>query len=511
MELQKIKAFSRVLSLTSTMQFAEHQPTMPEIGQILNVNYLIEGTIQKQHDKISIIIQVISAKEDDHIWAEEFDEPWENRFLIQDRIALRVAEELKAIITSEEMDLIEKVRTTNLTANDFYQRGRKEHTSFWLDEGETGALNDAITYYKKALDLDPDYAQAYSSLAIAYVNFYLTDQDRSKQNSVTESGLFRDSILSLVNKALKLDNNLEEAYHARGIYYWIIQEYDKAVEQMEQAIAINPNYGLVYDDMAEIIFLRQGRWIDGVEAKLKAVELERGDLLPAILRGLGWFYEHAGFHKKSSELYNQFLQLTNDSILYYEYMCGPAYCDQNWEKEISYCRKIIDLDSSRFWPYSQLPFLYGNIGNYDSAHYYAEKLIAFGENKVSYGGDYEKIVGQYYLQTGRRTDAIELLNKAWQYYNLRLENKEGGKVNNLTSLAHIAYIKGEYEEVIKLLNQVDLSIAHPLWYVIFLEAPSTFPNLHADERFQKILTDVKSEWQANHDKLGKWLEENDLL
>jgi TolB-like protein/Tfp pilus assembly protein PilF len=511
MELQKIKAFDRVLSRTSTMQYGKDRPTIPEIAEKLNVNYIVAGSIQRSQQNVRIRVQVIRANNEDHIWGDEYDREWKDIFSIQDEIAFQVAHTLRMTLSQGEVDLIEEIPTTSLTAYDFYQRGRKEHTNFWLDQSKREALNNAIEYYKKALDLDPDYPRAYSSLAIAYVNFYLTDQDRSKQTSETEIGLFKDSILNLVNKALKLDNNIEEAYHARGIYYWIIQEYDKAVKEMKQAIAINPNYGLVYDDMAEIIFLRQGRWIDGIEAKLKAVELERGDLLPAILRGLGWFYEHAGFQEKSSELYNQFLQLTHDSILYYEYMAGPAYCDQNWEKEISYCKKIIELDSSRFWPYSQLPFLYGNIGNNDSAHYYAKKLIAFGENKVSYGGDYEKIVGQYYMQTGRRMDAIELLNKAWQYYNLKLENKEGSEVGNLTSLAQIAYIKGEYEEAVILLSQIDLSIAQPLWYVIYLEAQSTFPNLHSDERFQKILTNVKSEWQANHDMLGQWLKENDML
>ena len=93
MELQKIKSFDRVLSRTSTMQYEENKPAIPEIAEELDVNFLVEGSIQKHRDQVRIRVQVIRAKQEDHIWAGEYNDNWENIFTIQDQIAFEVAHE----------------------------------------------------------------------------------------------------------------------------------------------------------------------------------------------------------------------------------------------------------------------------------------------------------------------------------------------------------------------------------------------------------------------------------
>ena len=104
-ELYKIREF-RVISHTSTLQYKESNKTIPVIGQELGVNYIIEGIVERQEDHVNIHVQVIRAKNEDHIWAEEFEGEWKDIFKIQDDIAIKVADELKAVLSPDEMESI---------------------------------------------------------------------------------------------------------------------------------------------------------------------------------------------------------------------------------------------------------------------------------------------------------------------------------------------------------------------------------------------------------------------
>ncbi|MEA1887807.1 MAG: hypothetical protein U9N72_11425, partial [Bacteroidota bacterium] len=91
MQLQYIKEFDRVLSRSSTMQYKSNRPSITEIGEDLGVNYIVEGSIQRKDDDVSIRVQVLRAVEEDHIWAEEYDGKWSDIYDIQDDIAKNVA------------------------------------------------------------------------------------------------------------------------------------------------------------------------------------------------------------------------------------------------------------------------------------------------------------------------------------------------------------------------------------------------------------------------------------
>jgi TolB-like protein len=124
LELQKIKEFDRVLSRSSTMQYKDNRPTIPEMAEKLGVNYIIEGSIQRHKEDVSIRVQVIRAEHEDHVWADEYDGKWEDIFSIQDEMALKVANELKTVLSPEEIEQIDKQPTDNPEAYDLYLKGR---------------------------------------------------------------------------------------------------------------------------------------------------------------------------------------------------------------------------------------------------------------------------------------------------------------------------------------------------------------------------------------------------
>ena len=123
MELQKISEFDRVLSRSSTMQYKNIRPTIPEIAKKLGVNYIIEGSIQLQNEAVSIRVQVIRSEPEDHVWGDEYNGKWEDIFSIQDDIAKKVTSELKIVLSPLEIEQIEKKPTENIEAYNLYLKG----------------------------------------------------------------------------------------------------------------------------------------------------------------------------------------------------------------------------------------------------------------------------------------------------------------------------------------------------------------------------------------------------
>jgi TolB-like protein len=203
----------RVPGRTSVAQYRNNPKPIPEIAAAMNVAYIVEGSGQHYGNKIRLRVQLVEGETDKHIWADSYGEVIngpEDIFRIQSQIAKSIADELQAVITSEQKQLIEKVPTTSLTAYDFYQRGREEHLKYWLNNNNKDALERAEDFYYKALEYDSTFAQSY--IGLAWVFFH----KRYWETLLAEN--FLDSMLILAETALSFDNQLSEAYLVKGNY-----------------------------------------------------------------------------------------------------------------------------------------------------------------------------------------------------------------------------------------------------------------------------------------------------
>ena len=211
--LQKISDL-RVASLTSVEQYKNKtRPSLPELAKKLNVNYIVEGSGQKSGNKLVLRVQLVAADNEKRLWGESYEkeikEP-KNIYNIQSRITKSVASELKAGITHEEKKLIDKIPAINLTAYDFYQRGRNELNNYWNGESDYANSKNARKaedLFRKALEYDSTVAQAYVGLAWIYLDKYYL------------SLKLLDTVLILTGFALSYDDQLAEAYYIKGNYY----------------------------------------------------------------------------------------------------------------------------------------------------------------------------------------------------------------------------------------------------------------------------------------------------
>jgi TolB-like protein len=310
--LQKISDFSKVLSRTSTEQYRGSTKTsLPNIAKELNVNYIVEGSGQKYGNKFVLRVQLIVGNNEKHLWGKSYNQEIRETsdiISIQSEIAQSIATELKAIISPKEKELIKKVPTANLTAYDFYQRGREEHTKYWINNSNRAVLQKAEDLYLKALKYDSTFAQAYSGLARVYWDKHYWEEYFSKN--------FMDSVLILTNIALSFDNQLSEAYILRGTYYSEIGKPEQAIEEFDKAIQLNPNDWSAYYGKGDLYSYNDDllNWIDNSQ---KAASINRGPELPTLLGEIGWAYFSAGFPEKSKYYYQEELKLDGDSSIYY--------------------------------------------------------------------------------------------------------------------------------------------------------------------------------------------------
>jgi len=316
--LQTIKDL-RVISRNSVEQYrGPDKPATPEIAKALNVNYIVEGSGQKYGNTFRLRVQLLEGSKDRHLWGESYEQEIEGTkdvFRIQSQIAEAIAAELKAIITPEEKQLIEKTSTPSLTALDFYQRGRDEFIKYWLDSDNREALERAEDLYHRALEYDSTFAQAYTGLAWIYWSKHYWEEYFSET--------FLDSVIILCDIALSYDSQVADAYIIRGNYFRVKGIVQKAIDEFDKALKINPNSWEAYYRKGLLYYNDDPVWV--LENCHKAASLNHGSELPSLLRNIAGHYRWAGFREIAHNYNQEALKLDGDSAAYLEYLGGVEF------------------------------------------------------------------------------------------------------------------------------------------------------------------------------------------
>jgi TolB-like protein/AraC-like DNA-binding protein len=259
--LSTIKGF-RVISRTSSEMYRKKgTKSIPQIADELGVAYIIEGSVQRDDGKARINIQLIEAKSDTHIWSKLFDRDLDDIFEIQSEIAIQIASELNTILSAQQTNDIQKNRTDNVKAFEFYQLGR-----FYWNKRTGDGYRTSIEYFEKAIAEDPDYGLAYAGLADTYNLMTLQRWTEEKKG--------RDKTEELALRALELDASLAEAHNVlASIYTYIDLDWEGAEREYLKAIAINPNYSTVHHYYSEHLSI-MGRHNEAREHIDKALQLD---------------------------------------------------------------------------------------------------------------------------------------------------------------------------------------------------------------------------------------------
>ncbi len=231
-----------------------------EIAQQLGVANILEGSVQKAGDQVRITVQLINALKDDHLWADTYDRKMIDIFGVESDVAQKIAVSLEAKLTGREKQEVAVVGTKNPEAYDAYLHALALRGAQQLKD-----LSQQREFLQHAVDLDPNYAQAWAYLGATDSLIYFFPDSSAER---------KEKARTAVETALRLGPDLAEAHNAMGIYkYYCLQDYDGALAEFEIQLQHAPNdWSALF--FKSLVLRRQGKFDDSIQIMKQAAVLD---------------------------------------------------------------------------------------------------------------------------------------------------------------------------------------------------------------------------------------------
>ena len=501
-----------VISRQSAIQYRESEKSPQEIGQELNVDYILEGTVQRErpsdpNSKVRIIPQLINASEDTHVWTEIYDDNMGDIFHLQSDLAEHVAEALDLTLLEPERRSMSSKPTENMEAYEYYLQGHSYYSEYFSEHD----TRIAIRMFERAVELDPGFALAYAQLCRTHGHMY-NHFDHSQERIAMAK--------QAVDKALELDPDLPEVHYALGTYYARIGDGEHALEQFAIVRKSQPNHtGAI--KMTGYTLRWLGRFEQAVNNFERVLELNPRDTL--LLNHVAYTLKCMRKYAEAERYCDRAISLAPDEPMSYG---NKAWLYMSWKGDTDTARGILtdalhnfestenpfvnsfadldvfdrdyqgalewlsskseDIDNQLL--FSRLALRYAQIYRYMdkkelAKKYYDEARSILEEGIQQYPEDarFHSSLGIAYAGLGRKEDAItegnlavELVSNFAVVYALRIKE-----------LAHIYVMVGRHDEAIEKLEHL-LSIPAP-YSIHLLQLDPLWDPLRNHPRFKKLV------------------------
>ena len=259
-DLSKVSAL-RVIARNSAFNLKGRAVDIKEVAQMFDVSYVLEGSVRKAGDRVRITAQLIDGKGEDHVWADRYDRDLTDIFAIQDEISKAIVAALRVKLLPAEKKAIETRGTSSVEAYNLYLMARQQWTEGSL--GDVRRQETIVRICNQALSFDPDYAQAWALMALAQSQLRFWHGMNVDPKAATE-------------RALAIDPNLAEAHCVKAHLFEEQGHQDKAREEIEIAVRLDPESWEVNREAARLLF-RQRRIREAIPYFEKAAALMESD------------------------------------------------------------------------------------------------------------------------------------------------------------------------------------------------------------------------------------------
>jgi TolB-like protein len=268
-DLSKISRLS-VIARNSSFEYKGKNVNVQQIGQNLNVRYLLEGSVRKAGNQVRINAQLIDASNGQHLWADRYDGDMSDIFALQDKITSKIISALALKLTKAEQDALIDKGTNNIQAYDEFLKGWQGYRLL-TKEGFAAAK----VHLEKAVELDPEFARAYAALAILYwkaIQYAAPElrQGLGLNNHAAKSAAHAKPQL-LLKKAMKKPTAL--AHGLMSTFYLLRYQRDEALSEIERAVAMDPNDPELYAWMSNILWF-VGKNSEAIESAKMGLRLD---------------------------------------------------------------------------------------------------------------------------------------------------------------------------------------------------------------------------------------------
>jgi serine/threonine protein kinase/Flp pilus assembly protein TadD len=295
-ELSKIKEL-QIFPRAAVLAYRDKPVTGPQVGRELNAACVLSGSLRRAGNRLRITAQLIAAQTGHSIWAERYDRELKDVFEVQDEIARSISQALRIKLSPQEEKAIARKQTENPQAYDYYLRGRQFFHQF-----RRKGFDFARQMFARAIVIDPHYARAYAGVAdcCSFLYMYWDSVDDNLNEAEAAS-----------RKALELDPELAEAHAACGLAFALRRDFDQAQREFEAAIRLDPKLYEAFYFYARTSFQR-GDLTKAAELYEQAAKLNPDDYQSVSL--LVGVYHGLGMEEKAAATQQRALRLTERHI-----------------------------------------------------------------------------------------------------------------------------------------------------------------------------------------------------
>ena len=418
----------RVVPRSTVFRYKGRENDLQEIGHELGVRAVFAGRILQIGDSLVVNAELVDIANEAQIWGENYRRKMTDIFTLLDDIAEDISEKLKLKLSGDDKKQLSKRYTENTEAYQFYLKGRyfvtSKRTEEWIKKG--------IEYFQKAIDLDPNYALAYSGIAEAYGFLASSTGGWSPRKAYPKAE-------AAALKALELDETLGEAHCSLGfsrlLYDW---DFPEAERQFQKAIEFSPKYPNSHD-------------------------------------GYGFYLKAVGRHAEAIEKCRHVQNLDPLSPFAHVSLGYAYYFARDYENAIDECRKALEMDKNSTFAYRNLGLAYLQQGK-------LEKAIEALSNAVKFscgGLAFESYLGFAYAIAGKRIEALEVLTS--------LEDIDKERYVPAYNFAIIYAGLGDFDKSFEWFEQARKERSG---FLPFLKVEPAVDGLRGDSRFQDLLNQI---------------------
>ena len=416
----------RVAARTSAFFFKGKETDIREVGEKLNVTYVLEGSVRKTETRLRISVQLIDVTNGFQVWTEQYDRQPDDVLAIQEEIAREIAEKLQLKLTGKEKELLTSRPTENPIAYRHYLKGRY----YWNRFTEEG-FRKAAEQFELALDAEPSYGQAYSGLADCYI----------------ELGFFS--------------------------YVSPHDAFPKAKAAAEKALAIDPDLAEAHFSMAHCSFCYEWNWEEAERRYRRAIELAPRE--PMGRQKYGFFLAAMGRYDEALKQLEIAQEVDPLSPFYATSAAIVLLHARRAEEGVEICREVLDDHPKDAWTRWVLAWHLQILGEFETA--VSEARTAFVDSREN--SHFLAVLGHAYGLNGQRDEAQKVLEQ--------LEERKTRSHTSPFLLALVCAGLGQKDDAFQYLNE---AFDERTGWMVWLRSYPQLDTICEDPRYKDLLSRV---------------------
>lgn len=396
-ELSKVEAL-RVISRTSAMKFRDSDHSVPEIAEELGVDAVIEGSVLRAGDTVRVTAQLIEAKTDRHLWADNFDRELSDILALYADVTREIVNSVRITLTPEEAARLEVVQSVDSGAYELYLKGR-----YSCDQWAPQSMRDGIDAMREAIVIDANNALYHAGLAqcLQYASFY---------DYVRPVEILAEANAS-AKRAVELDPSLSDAWTAfAAVRYYLDYDFMASSLALEKAIALNRSSGRALTHYSWQLG-EAGNTAEALEWAERAITLD--PLSPNVRTTTGQAYYLNRQYDAAGIEYQKLIDMDPSGPAWFMYRAWPLEQQGDSDMAIQLHRRAVELSQGHPLYLAGLGYSLAIAGQRDEAAGILERLVA-----AEIEGNVEPVhLAIVHVGLGNNSDAVNWLEKAFEARN----------------------------------------------------------------------------------------------